>query len=132
MPSNDPLTVDKHVETSSVSTPNFFLDPPAWVPASITCAITVNKPAVSPYVTTRANSFDHPAWVPVGFPHSMTVDKPVESSSDTTSNISIDTVQVGAEGGWRTLGKIPDVSGDTGTVIVDCPDPVSTKGSVSL
>ena len=58
----------------------------------------------------------------------MTVDKLVESSSDSTHNLSIDTFQFGAEGGWRTLGKIPDVSGDTGTVIVDCPDPGVNEG----
>ena len=58
----------------------------------------------------------------------MTVDKPVKSSSDTTPNIFIDTSQFGAEGGWRTLWKIPVVSGDTGTVIVDCPDPGVNEG----
>ena len=57
----------------------------------------------------------------------MTVDKPVESSSDPTPNLSIDTFQFGAEGGW-TLGQIPDVSGDTGTVIVDCSDPGVNEG----
>ena len=125
---SDTLTVDKHVETSSVSTPNLDHDLPAWVPVSIPCAIAVNTRVVSSCVTTSTNSFDHLTWVPVGSPHSMTVVKPVESSSDTTPNISLDTFQVGAEGGWRTLGQIPDVSGDTGTVIVDCPDPGVNEG----
>ena len=57
----------------------------------------------------------------------MTVDKPVESSSDSTPKLPF-VIQFGAEGGWRTLGKIPDVSGDTGTVIVDCPDPGVNEG----
>ena len=125
---NDPLTVDKHVETSSVSTLNLCLDHPAWVPASPTYAIVVNKPTVSPSVTTDADTFQHPVWVPVSSTHLMTVDKPVESSSDSTPNLPIVTFQFGAEGGWRTLGKIPDVSGDTGTVIVDCPDPGVNEG----
>ena len=47
VPFNDPSTVDKPVETSSVSTLNLSTDHPAWVPDSVTCSIAVNMPVVS-------------------------------------------------------------------------------------